>query len=220
MASCANCGYAKTPAGKTNCYQCGRPLEADTTSLGASSPANAPVVNANPTASSPYAPVPNPGDAVQAYTGPQPVSVYVQAPTIVVAPPSGPGFGVRVVWYLFVGWWLTGIFIVVAYLAAISIIGLPLGFYMFNRIPTVLTLRPRTMTYAATPLAGGGIYLQAVHVEQRPMWQRAVWFVCVGWWLGAVWMGLAYVLCLIIIGLPFGIMMFDRVGGIMTLHRH
>jgi hypothetical protein len=33
-------------------------------------------------------------------------------------------------------------------------------------------------------------------------------------------MGLAYVLCLIIIGLPFGIMMFDRVGGIMTLHRH
>ena len=52
------------------------------------------------------------------------------------------------------------------------------------------------------------------------MWQRALWFVCVGWWLGAIWMGTAYFLCLIIIGLPIGIMMFDRTGGVMTLLRY
>lgn len=48
MTSCASCGYAKTPVGKTTCYQCGRPLETDNTSLGTSSAASAPVVNATP----------------------------------------------------------------------------------------------------------------------------------------------------------------------------
>jgi uncharacterized membrane protein YccF (DUF307 family) len=145
---------------------------------------------------------------------------YAQASQVIVSRASGPGIGVRIVWYLFVGWWLTGFVITVAYLAALSIIGLPLGFYLFNRIPTVLTLRPRTMTYRATTTAGGATFFQEMHVSQPPMWIRAVYFVCVGWWLGALWMSLAYTLCLIIIGLPLGIMMFDRVGGIMTLHRH
>jgi tetratricopeptide (TPR) repeat protein len=27
--SCPNCGYARTPSGKTNCYKCGRPLSAE-----------------------------------------------------------------------------------------------------------------------------------------------------------------------------------------------
>ena len=149
------------------------------------------------------------------------INVNVQGPAIVIAPPSGPGFGVRVVWYVFIGWWLTGFVISVAYLAAITVIGLPVAFYLFNRIPTFLTLRGRTKTYSATTSADGSTTtLSAVHIAQRPMWQRALWFVCVGWWLGAIWMGTAYFLCLIIIGLPIGIMMFDRTGGVMTLLRY
>ncbi len=153
------------------------------------------------------------------YPGAPNFTVNVAPQAIVIAPPSGPGIGVRVIWYVFIGWWLTGLVILTAYLAAITVIGLPLTFYLVNRIPTALTLRPRTKTYAATD-ANGVTTLTAVNLEQRPMWQRALWFVFVGWWLGGLWMGLAYVLCLIVIGLPFGIMMFDRTGGIMTLHRH
>jgi uncharacterized membrane protein YccF (DUF307 family) len=52
------------------------------------------------------------------------------------------------------------------------------------------------------------------------MWARALWFICVGWWLGAIWMSIAYFLCLIIIGLPLGIMMFNRIGGVMTLLKY
>ncbi len=149
------------------------------------------------------------------------INVNVQAPAILIAPPSGPGIGVRVVWYLFIGWWLTGIMIGIAYFAALTIIGLPVAFYLFNRIPTFLTLRGRSKTYRATTTAdGSATILSAVNIEQMPMWARALWFVCVGWWLGAIWLGLAYFLCLIVIGLPFGIMMFDRTGGVMTLLRY
>ena len=42
------------------------------------------------------------------------------------------------------GWWLAGIGMVVAWIAGITIVGLPLAFWVVNRISTMLTLRPRT----------------------------------------------------------------------------
>jgi uncharacterized membrane protein YccF (DUF307 family) len=95
-------------------------------------------------------PPPPPGWQQQS---PPSVNVNVQAPAIIVAPPSGPGFGVRAVWYIFIGWWLTGLVIGFAYFCALVIIGLPLAFYLFNRIPLFLTLRGRSKTYRATTLA-------------------------------------------------------------------
>ncbi len=168
-----------------------------------------------------YSPPPQ-GYPQQAYGYGQPAfNVNVAAPAIVMAPPSGPGFGVRAVWFVFIGWWLTGFMIGLAYFLALTIIGLPVAFYLFNRIPIFLTLRGRTKTYRATMGPDGTTtMLQAVNTEQRPMLQRALWFIFVGWWLGALWMGLAYVLCVIIIGLPIGLMMFDRTGGVMTLLRY
>jgi uncharacterized membrane protein YccF (DUF307 family) len=52
------------------------------------------------------------------------------------------------------------------------------------------------------------------------MWLRAIWFILVGWWFGALWMAVAYVLCVLILTLPFGLAMFNRVGAVMTLLRY
>jgi uncharacterized membrane protein YccF (DUF307 family) len=41
---------------------------------------------------------------------------------------SGPGFLVRAVWFVFIGWWLSAIATVLAYALCITIIGLPFGF--------------------------------------------------------------------------------------------
>ena len=51
----------------------------------------------------------------------------------------------RTLWFVFIGWWLTGIVNIVAYLIALTVVGLPVAFMIFNRLPTVLTLRPRTI---------------------------------------------------------------------------
>ena len=140
-------------------------------------------------------------------------------PPMIMTGSNGPSMLVRAVWYVFIGWWLTGIVIAVGYFAALTIIGLPIAFYLFNRIPIFLTLRPRTTTYAVEQ-RGGMTWYRERHIDQRPMLERALWFVLVGWWLGAIWMSVAYGLCLILIGIPIGLMMFNRVGGVMTLLRY
>ena len=151
---------------------------------------------------------------------PPATTVNVQTPQMVIAPRQGPGFLARAVWFVLVGWWLTAIMIVIAYVLALSILGLPFAFYLFNRIPAFLTLRGRSKTYQVETAADGTRYLTAANIEQRPMWMRTVWFICVGFWFGAVWMAVAYVLCLLIVTMPFGIAMFNRVGAVMTLLRY
>jgi uncharacterized membrane protein YccF (DUF307 family) len=49
-------------------------------------------------------------------------------------------FLLRALWYLLVGWWLAGVWIEVAYVLCLSFIGLPIGFWMFDQVPAVLSL--------------------------------------------------------------------------------
>jgi uncharacterized membrane protein YccF (DUF307 family) len=175
---------------------------------------------ASPVAAEPASPVAaEPASPVAAPPTPT-VNAYEQTPQMVVAPRQGPGFLARAVWFIFVGWWLTAIMIVVAYALALSILGLPFAFYLFNRIPAFLTLRGRSKTYQVETTADGRRYLTSANTEQLPIWLRAIWFIFVGFWLGAFWMAAAYVLCVLIVTMPFGIAMFNRVGAVMTLMRY
>ena len=174
---------------------------------------------ASPVASEPAAPVAVPAAPIAVPATPT-VNAYEQTPQMVVAPRQGPSFLARAVWFIFVGWWLTAIMIIVAYALALSILGLPFAFYLFNRIPAFLTLRERSKTYQVETTADGRRYLTSTNSEQLPIWLRAIWFILVGFWLGAFWMAAAYVLCVLIVTMPFGIAMFNRVGAVMTLMRY
>ena len=132
----------------------------------------------------------------------------------------GPNFLIRVLWYFLIGWWLTGISLAVGYVAGLTIIGLPLAFWIFNRTGTLLTLRPRSETVTITTDASGRSQVDRSGVTQRPIWLRGIYFVLVGWWLALLWMMLAYVISLTIIGIPVGIMMLNRLPEVFTLHRN
>lgn len=125
----------------------------------------------------------------------------------------------RTLWFVFIGWWLTGLVNIIAYLIALTIIGLPVAFMIFNRLPSVLTLRPRTVTTTHHE-ADGVSYITETLVPQRAFWRRAVYFVLVGWWLGAFWSALAWLLCVLIVTLPLGVMMYNRLPAVMTLRRY
>lgn len=131
----------------------------------------------------------------------------------------GPGLLIRAVWFVFVGWWLSAVAIGVAYLMCLIIIGLPIGFMIFNRLPVILTLRPRT-EQVITEVRDGVTYVTGGTVAQSPLWVRAIYFVLVGWWLGGIYMGIAWLLCVILITLPIGLWLFNRVGAVMTLLRY
>ena len=141
------------------------------------------------------------------------------ASSVIVTSRQGPPFLVRVLWYLFIGWWLAGISLAVGYLAAITIVGLPLAFWLFNCTGTLLTLRPRLVTVSVSH-DGGVTVVESGHREQRSLLLRVVYFVFVGWWAALILMTIAYFLCLTILLLPVGLMMLNRLPEVFTLHRN
>lgn len=132
---------------------------------------------------------------------------------------SGPNILVRAVWYIFVGWWLTGITMGVAYVAMITVIGIPIALWLINRIPTVLTLRPRRDLWQTSVDQYGNVTHSKVRTDQNGLLVRFAWLVLVGWWLTLIAMAVAYVLMLTIIGIPFGLMLVNRLPRVLTLHR-
>jgi uncharacterized membrane protein YccF (DUF307 family) len=121
----------------------------------------------------------------------------------------GPGILVRALWFIFIGWWLSGLAIAAAYVLCVTVIGLPIAFMIFNQLPLIVTLRPRSV--------GGSDDGTA---EQLAWWIRGIWFVLVGWWLGAIYLTVSWFLCVIIITLPIGLWLMNRVGAVMTLLRY
>jgi uncharacterized membrane protein YccF (DUF307 family) len=139
--------------------------------------------------------------------------------TVITTTQSGPGFILRAIWYLLIGWWLTGISLAVGYVAGLTVVGLPLAFWVFNRTGTLLTVRPRTQTISIDR-AGGVTTISRRHRSQRPLVVRALYFVLIGWWAALIWMTVSYVISLTIIGIPLGIMMLNRLPEVYTLHRN
>ena len=122
-----------------------------------------------------------------------------------------PGCLIQLVWFGFVGWWLGAVWVVVAWLLMLTIIGLPIGAAMLNNVPQIMALRGRRV-----------VEVSSTGVRDAPeinFFIRALYFLVVGWWFSAIWMVLAYLLCLSIIGLPFGFWMFDITPTIVSLKR-
>ena len=130
-----------------------------------------------------------------------------------------PNLAIRALWYLLVGWWLTGTLMIVAWLAGLIIVGLPLTFYLVNRLPTFLTLRPRSHFMVAMTDASGATTYRRLATDQYSGVVRAIYFILVGWWLSALWMIGAYLLFLTVIGIPIGLMLVNRVPFVYSLHR-
>ena len=116
----------------------------------------------------------------------------------------------QLVYFVFIGWWLGALAIVVAYALFVLVITIPLGVKIINRIPYLMALRepPQMMTPWGQ-----------VQVPQRNIILRTLWFLLVGWWTAALWMSLAYLLCLTIIGMPAGFWMFDKTPALLTLRK-
>jgi uncharacterized membrane protein YccF (DUF307 family) len=120
-----------------------------------------------------------------------------------------PPLVVRAVWFVFVGWWLTGLWLWVAWLLNVTIIGIPLGIKLINRVPLVLSLKRRD-----PPIEKRDAHTQ----YSLPV--RAVWFVFVGWWASGVWTGLAYALMLTVIGIPLGVWMYNQLPFVVSLYQY
>jgi uncharacterized membrane protein YccF (DUF307 family) len=129
-------------------------------------------------------------------------------------------FILRVLWFFLVGWHVTLYWIVAAWILNLTIIGMPLGLWMLNRVPLVLTLRTQR-SYAVTEMRDGRVIeWRTQNVPQAPFLLRAIYFVLIGWWFSLIWALLGWLLCVSIIGLPVGVLMLNRLPGVTTMMRH
>jgi uncharacterized membrane protein YccF (DUF307 family) len=128
---------------------------------------------------------------------------------------SGPGLLVRALYFFLFGLWFSGIWAVVAWFLCITIIGLPFGLWMLNRLPQVTTLKPNSNEFI---IHHTGQVIQ-VNTPQLPFIVRALYFLVIGWWFSALWISIAWALCASVIGMVFGFWMFDRVPAVITLAR-
>ena len=123
---------------------------------------------------------------------------------------QGPGCLLQILWFVFVGWWLGAAAVTFAYFMFLLIITIPIGIAILNNVPMLMALRQPAQVI--TPYG-------PVSTPQINFVIRALWFVFVGWWLTALVLGIAYALCLTIIGMPFGFILFDATPAFLTLRR-
>lgn len=131
----------------------------------------------------------------------------------------GVPFLIRVLWFFLIGWHATLYWVAVAWLLNLTVIGLPLGVWMLNRVPLVLTLRMQS-SYHVTELRDGRLVNWYQNTPQHGWFLRLVYFILIGWWFSLIWALLGWLLCVSIIGLPLGILMLNRLPAVTTLMKH
>ena len=139
----------------------------------------------------------------------------MQTQPIVIQRSDGAGLLIRALYFVLVGWWFSAIWAVIAWVLCITIIGLPLGLFMLNRMPQVATLKPARTNLLVTA-TGEVVHL---NVPQVPFLLRAIYFVLIGWWFSAIWLAVAWALHVSIIGMLVGFWMFNRVPAVVSLAR-
>ena len=139
----------------------------------------------------------------------------MQTQPVIIQRNDGAGLLVRALYFVLIGWWFSAIWAVVAWVLCVTIIGLPLGLFMLNRMPQVATLKPARASLLVTP-TGEVVHL---NVPQVPFLLRAIYFVLIGWWFSAIWLAVAWALHVTIIGMLVGFWMFNRVPAVVSLAR-
>ena len=143
----------------------------------------------------------------------------VEGPLLVV-PSAEPHLVFRAAWFILVGWWLSQITILAAWILNVTLIGLPAGIWLLNRIPQVATLKSsRKSIQIRTDDATGLRVVERADRPQRPFWQRALYFLLLGWWFSLIWLEVAWLLGILIVTLSLSFWVFGATGKVTTLRR-
>ncbi len=147
-----------------------------------------------------------------------PVDTSTQSSTT-IQKETGPGCLVQGLWFIFIGWWLGAIAVFIAWFLNITILGLPIGLTILNNIPWLLSLQPPRKEIRILQGAGK-MRITESSLPQRNIFLRAIYFIIIGWWWSALWLVVAYLLCLTVILIPLSFEMFRLTPFMTTLKRY
>jgi uncharacterized membrane protein YccF (DUF307 family) len=120
---------------------------------------------------------------------------------------GSPAFGLRALYFLFVGWWVGLAWGYIGLVLCLLVIPISAGQWMLRQIPQVMTLSAEA---PPLPTARGG---------GPPFLLRALWFLVVGSWLGVVCFHLGMLLCLLVVPIGLGQKVLQGLPTVLTLSR-
>jgi uncharacterized membrane protein YccF (DUF307 family) len=129
-----------------------------------------------------------------------------QSPPVAIAPPVAPGrigplrvIG-NILWLVLAGLWMALAYLVAGVIQGVTIIGIPFGIQSF-----------KLAGYALWPF--GRVVVQRADRDQAlSCLGNAVWIVLSGLWLALGHILTGLLLCITIIGIPFGVASFKLAG--------
>jgi uncharacterized membrane protein YccF (DUF307 family) len=130
-----------------------------------------------------------------------------------------PGCLISVLWFIFVGSWLSFFWAFAAWILIVLIIPMPIGLAMLHRVPLIASLRSPTREYVMAT-EGTAMRIREFPPQQRPFILRAIYFLLIGWWFSFIWLVAAWLTTATLILLPVGIWMMNRLPAVTTLQRY
>lgn len=118
---------------------------------------------------------------------------------------------VRAIWFLLVGWWATGIALTLAWTLNVTIIFLPVGIKIINKVPWLLSLKQ--------PSQDEQLDIDDTSGQSPSLLIRGVYFVLAGWWVSGLWMAAAYIVSLTVVGIPLAVVMYNKLPYITSLKK-
>ncbi len=115
------------------------------------------------------------------------------------------GLFMRALYFIFIGWWAGLFWLNMGYFLVLTVIGLPVGLLMLNRLPNI--------TGGVTNINIGG-------AQQVSFLIRAVYFVFIGWWAGLLLAWAAYALFVLVVTIPLGVMLLNLLPTVITLRKN
>lgn len=64
----------------------------------------------------------------------------MHAQPVVITRNDGANLLIRALYFVLIGWWFSALWIAAAWALHASIIGMLIGFWMFDRVPAIITL--------------------------------------------------------------------------------
>jgi uncharacterized membrane protein YccF (DUF307 family) len=127
------------------------------------------------------------------------------------------GLFVRALYFIFIGWWFGLLWALLSWVMYATVIGAPLGAVMMNQVPGAISLKAKEQHIAVVP-EPGGYAAGRIRVRQRPLWARILYYP-IGLVLSLLLILLAWLLCVLVITIPLGILLFNKVPVVASLHR-
>ena len=137
---------------------------------------------------------------------------------VIMAESPEPNLVLRVLWFLFVGWWASFLTIIGAGFLQLTIIGIPAAIWVINRIPQIMTLKSSRKLQAVQNQDGVTVVSYSDR-QQLKWWVRTIYYVLVGWWATMLWLIVLWIFGVLIITLPISFWMGGQIGKIQTLRR-